>query len=116
MDDYDMVDEKQDVAIITPADSPDEPDPDPAANECECWNGLLWVLVFWLTESVVEAMRARFMPAAPDLEIEAEGYDTWKIESYRQLAKREHGPKFTVGGQPWYGNFRPGIGTGTLIF
>ena len=43
IDDYDMVDEeKQDVAIITPTDSPDEPeadstlpDPEPTADDCE---------------------------------------------------------------------------------
>ena len=32
MDDYDVVDEKQDVAIITPDDSVEEPDP--LANDC----------------------------------------------------------------------------------
>jgi hypothetical protein len=36
MDDYDMLDEKQeDVAIITPAESPEESAPEPAANDCE---------------------------------------------------------------------------------
>ena len=33
IDDYDM-DEKQDVAIITPADSPEEPEVEPAADDC----------------------------------------------------------------------------------
>ena len=34
LDDYDVVDEKQDVAIITPDDSVDEPDPEPLADDC----------------------------------------------------------------------------------
>ena len=33
VEDYDM-DEKQDVAIITPADSPQEGDTEPAADDC----------------------------------------------------------------------------------
>ena len=33
IDDYD-VDEKQDVAIITPAESPEEPETEPAADDC----------------------------------------------------------------------------------
>ena len=35
MEDYDMIDEKQDVAIITPAESPEEPVVEPAADDCE---------------------------------------------------------------------------------
>ena len=54
-----------------------------------------------LTASADELMKARLMPQIPDLEIEAEGYDTWSIESYRSLAKKEHGPIFHVGGHPW---------------
>ena len=34
IDDYDM-DEKQDVAIITPAESPEEPEAEPVADDCE---------------------------------------------------------------------------------
>lgn len=30
-----MVDEKPDVAIITPAESPEEPEPEPTADKCE---------------------------------------------------------------------------------
>lgn len=86
-----MIDEKPNVAIITPAASTEEVEPEPAADD-------------------YEALRARIMPDFPDLEIEAEGYHTWHIDSYRQQAKTEHGPTFTVGGQPWrimlfpYGN------------
>ena len=41
------------------------------------------------------------MPELPDLEVEAEGHNTWCIENYRALAKREHGPVFQCGGFPW---------------
>ena len=41
------------------------------------------------------------MPLLPDLEVEAEGHNTWTIENYRGLPKREHGPTFEVGGIPW---------------
>ena len=34
IDDYE--DEKQDVAIITPAESPEEAEPEPAADDCGC--------------------------------------------------------------------------------
>lgn len=34
IDDYDVVDEKQEVAIITPDDSVDEADPEPLADDC----------------------------------------------------------------------------------
>ena len=42
VEDYDM-DEKQDVAIITPADSPPEPEPDlePLADECEEYHAIM---------------------------------------------------------------------------
>jgi ubiquitin carboxyl-terminal hydrolase 7 len=48
-----------------------------------------------------EAMKAHIMPKNPDLEIETEGYNTWHIEKYRTLSKREHGPMFEIGGHPW---------------
>jgi hypothetical protein len=41
LDEYDMMDEKQDIAIITPAESPDEAgtaaeiEPEPMADDCE---------------------------------------------------------------------------------
>ena len=34
VDEYDVVDEKPDVAIITPEDSADEPEPEPLADDC----------------------------------------------------------------------------------
>ncbi|MCJ1395349.1 hypothetical protein MMC18_008233 [Xylographa bjoerkii] len=91
IDEYDMIDEKPEVAIITPADSSEEPEPEPMADD-------------------YEAMKARVLHEVPDLEIEAEGYSTWQIENYRGLSKKEHGPMFECGGHPWrillfpYGN------------
>ena len=35
IDDYDVVDEKPDVAIITPDESVDEPEPEPLATDCK---------------------------------------------------------------------------------
>ena len=35
IDEYEMVDEKQEVAIITPADSSEEPEPEPMADDCK---------------------------------------------------------------------------------
>ena len=35
IDEYDVVDEKPDVAIITPEGSLDEPEPEPLADDCE---------------------------------------------------------------------------------
>ena len=44
VDEYDVVDEKPDVAIITPDDSADEPELEPLADDCKnlwnCGNGL----------------------------------------------------------------------------
>ena len=35
VDEYDMVEDKPDVAIITPADSSEEPELEPMADDCE---------------------------------------------------------------------------------
>ena len=35
IDEYDMGDEKQDVAIITPAESSEEPEAEPSADDCK---------------------------------------------------------------------------------
>lgn len=43
----------------------------------------------------------------PDLEVEAEAYDTWHIEKWRNLSKREHGPVFECGGSKWRVLFFP---------
>lgn len=46
-------------------------------------------------------MKARVLPLAPDLEVESEAYSTWTIENYRDLTKRERGPSFQCGKDPW---------------
>jgi len=28
--------------------------------------------------------------------------DTWQVDGWRQLSKKEHGPIFQAGGSPWY--------------
>ncbi|KAL8837295.1 MAG: hypothetical protein Q9170_002590 [Blastenia crenularia] len=81
IDDYDMIDEKNDVAIITPDDSIDEPR-EPQADD-------------------YDAMRERVLPMLPDLESEFEATHTWHIENYRNMPRRERGPKFECGGHPW---------------
>lgn len=82
-DSYSYSDEKQqDVAIISPDDSMEEPEQEPRADD-------------------FDAMRARFMPANPDLEIAAETTNTWDIDSWRTLPRRTHGPTFDCGGHPW---------------
>ncbi|KAL8822613.1 MAG: hypothetical protein Q9191_006654, partial [Dirinaria sp. TL-2023a] len=80
IDEYDAVDEKPDVAIITPDDSAEESEP--------------------LADDF-EAMRARTQVPIPDLEIAHEAVHTWHIENYRGLSNRERGPKFDCGGHPW---------------
>ena len=99
IDDYDQLDEKQDVAIITPTESPEEPDPEPMADDCKLashTNRSSYPNTFQ-----DEAMKARYLQPLPDLEIESEAVNTWQIENYRGLAKREHGPIFHCGGHPW---------------
>ncbi|KAI4109728.1 MAG: hypothetical protein L6R37_000415 [Teloschistes peruensis] len=81
IDDYDTLGEKQDVAIITPDESIDEPI-NPLADD-------------------YEAMKERYLPLLPDLEVLHEATDTWHIENYRHLPKKARGPKFECGGHPW---------------
>ncbi|KAI4226189.1 MAG: hypothetical protein L6R36_003370 [Xanthoria steineri] len=81
MEDYDVGDEKSDVAEITPDSSTDEPQ-DPLAHD-------------------FEGMKARILPLLPDLEPESESIYTWDIENYRSLTRRERSPKFECGGHPW---------------
>lgn len=47
-------------------------------------------------------MKARFLPKIPDIDIESEAVQTWNIENYRSLSKKERGPNFDCGGHPWY--------------
>lgn len=44
---------------------------------------------------------ARVLPKDPELETEAEAYNTWHIKDWRKLKKKEHGPVFECGGAPW---------------
>ncbi|KAL8997736.1 MAG: hypothetical protein Q9169_003065 [Polycauliona sp. 2 TL-2023] len=81
MDDYDVGDEKSDVAEITPDSSTDEPH-DPLAHD-------------------FEAMKAHILPLLPDLEPESETVYTWDIENYRSLTRKERSPKFDCAGHPW---------------
>ncbi|KAL8810807.1 MAG: hypothetical protein Q9223_002107 [Gallowayella weberi] len=81
MDDYDPVDDKSDVAEITPDSSTGDPQ-DAMASD-------------------YEAMKARVLAPLPDLEPEFETTHTWEIENYRTLTRKERGPKFECGGHPW---------------
>ncbi|KAL9613274.1 MAG: hypothetical protein Q9167_002183 [Letrouitia subvulpina] len=82
VDDYDPVDEKPNVAIITPDESTDEP-LEPLADD-------------------YQAIRERYLPLLPDLETEYEAEHTWHIENYRGMTRKERGPKFDCGGHPWF--------------
>ncbi|KAL2825982.1 hypothetical protein BDW59DRAFT_145700 [Aspergillus cavernicola] len=53
------------------------------------------------------AMIARLLPRDPDLETAHEAWDTWKIQDWRKLKKKEHGPTFQCGGSPWRVLFFP---------
>ena len=100
-EDYEMIDEKgldekQDVAIITPADSPSD-----AAMETTDTNGAQEEEPEDPLADEYSGMTAKYMPEISDLEIEAEGRFDWTIEEWSKLSKREHSPKFEVGGYPW---------------
>lgn len=43
-----------------------------------------------------------FPPLVEDPPIVEDVVNTWEIESWRALPKREHGPMFQAGGFPWY--------------
>ncbi|KAL9592959.1 MAG: hypothetical protein Q9179_006218 [Wetmoreana sp. 5 TL-2023] len=81
IDDYDVGDEKPDVAIITHDDPIHEP-AKPMADD-------------------YDAMKERHLPMLPDLEVLHETINTWHIEDYRKLPKKARGPKFECGGHPW---------------
>ena len=102
VDDYDPVDEKSHVAIITPDDSADEPT-EPLATDCKGHgNHVGCQTVGMLAKSGIdEAMKERILPLLPDLEVEHEATHTWHIENYRSLTRKERGPKFDCGGHPW---------------
>lgn len=83
-------DEKQDVAIISPADSMDDADAEPEIRADD-----------------YEAMKKRYMPLTPDQEVDTEATDTWTIDNWRSLGKRIQGPVFHSGDHPWRVLFFP---------
>ncbi|GAB7350994.1 hypothetical protein MBLNU459_g1489t1 [Dothideomycetes sp. NU459] len=82
--DSDYDDRQQDVAIISNDDDSMEEQPvqEPKADD-------------------YDAMRARFLPEDPDLEVESETTYTWDIENWRSLPKRHNSPVFECGSHPW---------------
>ena len=98
IDDYDVVDEKTDAAIITPPDSNDEPT-EPQADDCTSIRPLCGLRA---NEDPDEAMKEQVLPLLPDLEPEFEATSTWHIENYRSMTRKERGPKFQCGDHPWY--------------
>lgn len=60
-----------------------------------------------LTHFTVETFKKHVFPPLDDLEVEDETYNTWHIEKWRQLTRREHGPVFECGGAPWRVLFFP---------
>ena len=101
IDDIDPVDEKPDVAIITPDDSAEDVEPELQADDCisfyPYYSGLHFANV-----GTDEAMKAKFLPLVPDLEIETEAISTWSIDNWRALKQKERSPIFQCGGHPWY--------------
>lgn len=85
-------DEKQDDVVNI---SPDEP-----AGEAQPQ----------LRADEFDTMKAHHLVLLPDLETEHEAISTWRIENWRSMKRKEHGPVFECGGIPWrilffpYGN------------
>jgi ubiquitin carboxyl-terminal hydrolase 7 len=102
--DYDVIDERPEVATITPGISIDEPEPEPGADNCRysvAEERRLNTARMWSDRVLDEFMKARVLPKIPDLEVDSEAVHTWDIENYRHLSKKERGPKFDCGGHPW---------------
>lgn len=50
-----------------------------------------------------EAMRELVLPPLLDEpKILEDANNTWTVENWRSMGKREHGPIFQAGGYPWY--------------
>lgn len=81
-------DEKNEVTNITPDESMEGEESQPLATDHE-------------------AMKKKFLPDLPDLEIAAEAVHTWNIKGWSKLGKKEHGPIFEAGGSPWRVLFFP---------
>ncbi|KAI1615479.1 ubiquitin thiolesterase [Exophiala viscosa] len=90
IDGYDQYNEKEnEVVNISPNEGSEEPtDALPRADD-------------------YEAMKRHVLIDLPDTEPEAETYNTWHIEKWRTLSRREHGPTFECGGHPWRVLFFP---------
>ncbi|EEH42738.2 ubiquitin-specific protease UBP15 [Paracoccidioides brasiliensis Pb18] len=89
VDDYDQYpSDRADVVVVSPPGSASEPEPEPLATD-------------------YEAMMAKVLPENPDLETEAQTYNTWNIENWTKLRRKEHGPIFECGGAPWRVLFFP---------
>lgn len=88
--DSDYDERQQDVALISNDDDSMEEQPvqEPKADD-------------------YDAMRARFMPEDPELDVESETTFTWDIENWRTLPKRHNSPTFTCGSHPWKVLFFP---------
>ncbi|CAD0107176.1 unnamed protein product [Aureobasidium uvarum] len=88
--DSDYDEKQQDVAIISPEDDSMEE-----------------VAVQEPRADDYAAMRNRFMPEDPDLEIESETTYTWDIKDWRTLPRRHNSPTFHTGDHPWKVLFFP---------
>ena len=88
--DSDYDEKQQDVAIISPEDDSMEE-----------------VAVQEPRADDYAAMRERFLPEDPDLEIESETTYTWDIKDWRTLPRRHHSPTFNTGDHPWKVLFFP---------
>lgn len=83
VDEYEQYNhDRTDVVVVSRAGSEEEPEAVSVAND-------------------YQATMARVLPKDPDLETEAETYNTWHIQDWRKLRRREHGPVFECGGFPW---------------
>ncbi|KAI9685955.1 MAG: hypothetical protein M1820_010704 [Bogoriella megaspora] len=87
------LEENKDVAIISPDDPTEDGEQEPE-----------------IRADSFEEMAAKFMPENPDLETDIETYDTWHIQGWRSMTRRERGPVFECGEHKWrilffpYGN------------
>lgn len=62
---------------------------------------------FRLMQSPDEAMKELILPPlAEEPRVLEDVVNTWEIESWRSLSKREHGPIFQAAGFPWYAKGR----------
>ena len=97
--------EKDDVAIINPdslGSDTDLPDAAPMANDC-MFSLPVEVLRCMIADLGIDAtMKDIILP--PLLEqppILEDQVNTWHIQNWRNLQRKEHGPVFEAGGFPW---------------